>query len=81
MEPSRRVYTLLCRGSHHHHDYNNPQTSIDILNSNRPESVVEDDKPTESISEEISTVENSEDIPVFGDDLDVPTYLRNRLGD
>tara|TARA_S200000501_G_scaffold125241_1_gene118243 strand:+ start:14127 stop:15371 length:1245 start_codon:yes stop_codon:yes gene_type:complete len=63
------------------HDYNNPQTSIDILNSNRPESVIEDGKPAESLSEEISTVENSEDIPVFGDDLDVPTYLRNRLGD
>jgi len=63
------------------HDYNNPQTSIDILNSNRPESVIEDGKPDESLSEEISTVEKSEDIPVFGDDLDVPTYLRNRLGD
>ena len=63
------------------HDYNNPQTSIDILNSNRSESVIDDGKPTESIREEISTVENSEDIPVFGDDLDVPTYLRNRLGD
>ena len=63
------------------HDYNNPQTSIDILNSNKSESVMEDDKPAESINEEISTVENSEDIPVFGDDLDVPTYLRNRLGD
>ena len=63
------------------HDYNNPQTSIDILNSNRSESVIDDGEPTESISEEISTVENSEDIPVFGDDLDVPTYLRNRLGD
>ena len=63
------------------HDYNNPQTSIDILNSNKSESVMENDKPAESINEEISTVENSEDIPVFGDDLDVPTYLRNRLGD
>tara|TARA_A100001011_G_C14293185_1_gene837179 strand:+ start:914 stop:2158 length:1245 start_codon:yes stop_codon:yes gene_type:complete len=63
------------------HDYNNPQTSIDILNSNRPESVIEDGKASESISEEINPVENSEDIPVFGDDLDVPTYLRNRLGD
>ena len=63
------------------HDYNNPQTSIDILNSNRSESVIDDGKPTESKGEEISTIENSEDIPVFGDDLDVPTYLRNRLGD
>ena len=63
------------------HDYNNPQTSIDILNSNKSESVMENDKPAESINEEISTVENSEDIPVFGDDLDVPTYLRNRLSD
>ena len=63
------------------HDYNNPQTSIDILNSNRSESVIENDKSAESIDEQISTVENSEEIPVFGDDLDVPTYLRNRLGD
>ena len=63
------------------HDYNNPQTSIDILNSNRSESMIENDKPAESIDEQISTVEKSEEIPVFGDDLDVPTYLRNRLGD
>ena len=63
------------------HDYNNPQTSIDILNSNRSESVIEDGKGTESIDDEISPVENSEDIPVFGEDLDVPTYLRNRLSD
>ena len=58
-----------------------PQTSIDILNSNRSESVIEDGKAAESIGEEISPVENSEDIPVFGEDLDVPTYLRNRLSD
>ena len=63
------------------HNYNNPQTSIDILNSNRSESMIENDKPAESIDEQISTVEKSEEIPVFGDDLDVPTYLRNRLGD
>ena len=63
------------------HDYNNPQTSIDILNSNRSKSMIENDKPAESIDEQISTVEKSEEIPVFGDDLDVPTYLRNRLGD
>ena len=63
------------------HDYNNPQTSIDILNSNRSESVIEDSKTAESIGEEISPVGNSDDIPVFGEDLDVPTYLRNRLGD
>ena len=63
------------------HNYNNPQTSIDILNSNRSKSMIENDKPAESIDEQISTVENSEEIPVFGDDLDVPTYLRNRLGD
>ena len=63
------------------HDYNNPQTSIDILNSNKSESIIENDSPAEHSSKERSTVENPEDIQVFGDDLDVPTYLRNRLGD
>ena len=63
------------------HDYNNPQTSIDILNSNKSESIIENDSSMEYSSKERSTVENSEDIQVFGDDLDVPTYLRNRLGD
>ena len=63
------------------HDYNNPQTSIDILNSNKSESIIENDGSVEYSSKERSTVENSEDIQVFGDDLDVPTYLRNRLGD
>ena len=63
------------------HDYNNPQTSIDILNSNKSESIIENDSSVEYISKDRSTVENPEDIQVFGDDLDVPTYLRNRLGD
>ena len=63
------------------HDYNNPQTSIDILNSNKSESIIENDSHVEYSSKERSTVENPEDIQVFGDDLDVPTYLRNRLGD
>ena len=63
------------------HDYNNPQTSIDILNSNKSESIIGNDSPVEHSTKERSTVENPEDIQVFGDDLDVPTYLRNRLGD
>ena len=63
------------------HDYNNPQTSIDILNSNKSESIIENDSSVEYSSKERSAVENPEDIQVFGDDLDVPTYLRNRLGD
>ena len=63
------------------HDYNNPQTSIDILNSNKSESIIENDSSVENSSKERSAVENPEDIQVFGDDLDVPTYLRNRLGD
>ena len=63
------------------HDYNNPQTSIDILNSNKSESIIENDSHVEYSSKEGSTTENPEDIQVFGDDLDVPTYLRNRLGD
>lgn len=63
------------------HDYNNPQTSIDILNSNKSESIIENDSSVENSSKERSVVENPEDIQVFGDDLDVPTYLRNRLGD
>ena len=63
------------------HDYNNPQTSIDILNSNKSESIIENDSSVEYSSKERSAVENPEDIQVFGDDLDVPTYLRNRLSD
>ena len=63
------------------HDYNNPQTSIDILNSNKSESIIENDSSIEYSSKEQSAVENPEDIQVFGDDLDVPTYLRNRLSD
>ena len=57
------------------HTYNNPQTSIDILNNN----IKEDTRASESIEveEEVSTSKN-EDIPVFGDELEVPTYLRNR---
>ena len=57
------------------HTYNNPQTSIDILNNN----IKEDARVSESIDvEEDETTSNNEDIPVFGDELEVPTYLRNR---
>jgi len=59
------------------HAYNNPQTSIDILNSNgdiKEETHIPEDS---NIEEEASTLPN-EDVPVFGDDLEVPTYLRNR---
>ena len=59
------------------HTYNNPQTSIDILNSNN------DYNKDTHVSENTNTEEEvvlgkDENIPVFGDDLEVPTYLRNR---
>ena len=62
------------------HNYNNPQTSIDILNSNS--NTNEDNHVHENtiIEDEVSSSTN-EDIPVFGDDLEVPTYLRNRGGE
>ena len=55
------------------HDYNNPQTSINILNSNNDE----DEADTSNLKEE-TLIENNDEVPVFGEDLEVPTYLRNR---
>ena len=63
------------------HNYNNPQTSIDIMNKNEEllNQKNEEDKVEYINSEAELEVENNEPIPVFGgDDLDVPAYLRNR---
>ena len=66
------------------HTYNNPQTSINIINNN-------DDSDSESNNQDIKekSIENvnsesieDESVPVFGgDDLDVPAYLRNKTID
>jgi len=62
------------------HDYNNPQTSINILNNNIEEEndrEIPDEVNDSNVEEEVS-INNNDEIPVFGDDLEVPTYLRNR---
>jgi len=56
------------------HAYNNPQTSINILNKN--EEVDNDVLALDDNSNDKK--ESEESVPVFGDDLDVPAYLRNR---
>ena len=63
------------------HAYNNPQTSINIINNN--DSLIEEEnkenKEDETINDINSQSDKDESIPVFGgDDLDVPAYLRNR---
>ena len=63
------------------HNYNNPQTSINIMNKN--EELMDqknEGEKTEYVDSEVELeVENNDSIPVFGgDDLDVPAYLRNR---
>tara|TARA_Y100000994_G_scaffold187503_1_gene156306 strand:- start:19288 stop:20550 length:1263 start_codon:yes stop_codon:yes gene_type:complete len=63
------------------HNYNNPQTSINIMNKNEEllDQKNEEEKVERIDSEVKLEVENNESIPVFGgDDLDVPAYLRNR---
>ncbi len=62
------------------HDYNNPQTSINILNNNIEEETdkeIQDEVNGSSVEEEV-IINNNDEVPVFGDDLEVPTYLRNR---
>ena len=61
------------------HDYNNPQTSINILNNNIEEETdkeIQDEVNGSSVEEGV--IINNDEVPVFGDDLEVPTYLRNR---
>ena len=65
------------------HDYNNPQTSINIINNNQTS---DSEKNNEDLKEK--NIENlssepikDESIPVFGDDLDIPAYLRNKTID
>ncbi len=63
------------------HRYNNPQTSINIINNN--EDLEGPGKEQDKIDETTNDInlESKEDesIPVFGnDDLDIPAYLRNR---
>jgi len=60
------------------HAYNNPQTSINILNRNEEKDEVDDRKLSET-ENNIEEKDQSEDsVPVFGEDLEVPAYLRNR---
>ena len=62
------------------HIYNNPQTSINIINNN--ENLIEEDNELDKTTNDINSESNEdESIPVFGDDLDVPAYLRNRNAD
>jgi len=62
------------------HQYNNPQTSINIINNNDESTLPtnQEDKVDEINSGVNSELDNEDSIPVFGDDLDVPAYLRNR---
>ena len=62
------------------HNYNNPQTSIDILNSNR-DTIEENHIHENTIIEDEVPDSTNEDIPVFGEELEVPTYLRNRVSE
>ena len=62
------------------HNYNNPQTSIDILNSNRDTREETNIHENTIIEDEVPDSTN-EDIPVFGEELEVPTYLRNRVSE
>ena len=55
------------------HDYNNPQTSINILNSNNDE-----DEVNNANIKEDTLIDANDEVPVFGEDLEVPAYLRNR---
>ena len=55
------------------HDYNNPQTSINILNSNNDE-----DEVNNANIKEDTLINADDEVPVFGEDLEVPTYIRNR---
>ena len=63
------------------HRYNNPQTSINIINNN--EDIERQGKEQDKIDGTTNDInlESKEDesIPIFGnDDLDIPAYLRNR---
>ena len=63
------------------HDYNNPQTSINIMNNN-DNSLVQKDEEVKNdnidLEDDIES-NNKESVPVFGgEDIDVPAYLRNR---
>ena len=70
------------------HDYNNPQTSINIINKNQS---LDSEKNNEDLKEEnIKNISSEpiedESIPVFGDNLDgdnldIPAYLRNKTID
>ena len=62
------------------HNYNNPQTSINIINNNQ-ENINEENKENNMNDISSTTKEDDESITVFGDDLDVPAYLRNRTTD
>ena len=67
------------------HNYNNPQTSINIINKNvqveeknQDQEVIDNNSRNmneDSIPNELNT--NDDSVPVFGEDLDVPAYLRN----
>ena len=59
------------------HNYNNPQTSINIINNNQ-ENINEENKENNINDISSTTKEDDEPITVFGDDLDVPAYLRNK---
>ena len=58
------------------HKYNNPQTSINILNKEELEPKEEQVK-----EEQKQEVDKNIDVPVFGEDLEMPAYLRNRTTD
>ena len=59
------------------HAYNNPQTSINILNKN--DETEKDDSELEILNNNSNDeTESEKSVPVFGDDLDIPAYLRNR---
>ena len=62
------------------HTYNNPQTSINIMNNNEDILNQDNDDSGDKINADINPeTEDNESIPVFGgEDLDVPAYLRNR---
>ena len=62
------------------HTYNNPQTSINIMNNNEDVLNQDIDNSKDKINSDTNLeTEDDESIPVFGgEDLDVPAYLRNR---
>ena len=93
IEPDRQPNISENRYNIPDHNYNNPQTSINIINSNQSQTDKKEDISSNNLNVENIQSTNETDtennsitddlstndnpVPVFGEDLDVPAYLRN----